>query len=393
MMGIPLQAKNSQKRKQPTDRTIYLVWAAAAGRCTLCNTSVMENEGLGEPVPIGELAHNVGATQNSPRGAVDVGGDERADAENLILVCRNCHKPIDEGGAIGRYTVEQLRQLKHEHEERIRELTKIGADRKATLLRVVGTIRGVSPELTRDTVLTAATAAGLYPQRLPGAYWHVAEADLRHHAGETDTDYFKRVTPAIDEVLERVHAGVRSDQITRVAVFGIARIPLLVHLGARLDDKVPTSIFQRHRVDTGNAWRWPEGNHPIPAFSVSVLREGTKPDHVALMMNISGTIGLEELHSDVDDTYTVYGLNSSVSGPSAISNAEALVSLERELRSFLAHVEASHGKPQALSVFLAIPVSAAVTLGRVLMPNVSPALRIYDRDEQGQFFYAFEVKR
>ena len=194
-------------------------------------------------------------------------------------------------------------------------------------------------------------------------------------------------------MVDRVHAGVRSDQISRVAVFGFARIPLLVHLGARLDDKLPANIFQRHRVDAGNAWRWPEGDHPIPIFSVSVLREGTQPDHVALVVNISGTIGLEELHPDVDDTYTVYGLSSSVTGPSAISSPEALVSLERELRSFLAQIEASHGKPEALSVFLAIPVSAAVTLGRVLMPNVSPALRIYDRNEQQQFFYALEVKR
>ena len=187
-MSDGLLTKGPQKRKQPADRAVYRVWGAAAGRCTLCNESVLENEQLGEPIPIGELAHNIGATQSSPRGAVDVGGDERAAAENLILVCRNCHKPIDDGGAIGRYTVEQLRQRKREHEERIRELTKIGADRKATVLRVVGAIRGVPSELTRDTVLAAATAAGLYPQRLPGAYWHVTEADLRHNAGETDTD-------------------------------------------------------------------------------------------------------------------------------------------------------------------------------------------------------------
>jgi hypothetical protein len=52
-----------------------MVWAAAAGRCTLCKRYILENEDLGEIVPIGTLAHLVGwgvripheEQQNSPR--------------------------------------------------------------------------------------------------------------------------------------------------------------------------------------------------------------------------------------------------------------------------------------------------------------------------------------
>lgn len=51
--------------------------------------------------------------------------------------------------------------------------------------------------------------------------------------------------------------GVRLNSTSRIAVFGFARIPLLVHLGARLNDKVNALIFQRQRGDATNAWRWP----------------------------------------------------------------------------------------------------------------------------------------
>ena len=382
------------KRKEPTDRTKYVVWGAAGGRCTLCNSSVLENENLGEPVPIGELAHNVGATGSagSPRGERKLSRDDRAEPENLLLLCRNCHKPVDDGGAIGRYTVEQLRKKKREHEQRVYELTEIGADRKATVLRVVGSIRGVTPELARDTVLTAATATGLFPQRLAGAHWNLVEADLRHHVGENDGAYFQRVTPEIDELAQRVHAGVRSDEITRLAVFAIARIPLLVYLGAQLDDKVPTIIFQRHRVDEGNAWVWPGEDGKVPDFDVELLQEGTDVRNVAVTLNLSGAIGRAELPAFIDKTFTIYSLSSSELGPSAISSLAALRAFESVLRSLLARIE-GRTKPVALSVFAAIPVAAAVTLGRVLMPNVSPALHLYDRDKDGKFFFALEIKR
>src|SRR5262245_15019046 len=92
--------------------------------------------------------------------------DERSQADNLLLVCRNCHKPADASGVVGRYTVDELRRFKRDHETRIRELTSIGADRTAVLIRLVGDVRGVSPELSRDTVLAATTAAHYFPQLL-----------------------------------------------------------------------------------------------------------------------------------------------------------------------------------------------------------------------------------
>lgn len=385
----------TDKRPHISPSIQVAVWAAAAGRCTFCNRLVTENEDLGEAVSIGELAHNVGWGDQSPRGDADLTHDERSQADNLLLLCRNCHKPADASGVVGRYSVDELRRFKRDHETRIRELTSIGADRTAALIRVVGNVRGINPELSRDTVLAATTAAHYFPQLLPWSHWGGDEVDLRGLTMDTSDD-FQHAAKQIDALAERINAGIQENAITRLAVFAFARIPLLVHLGARLDDKIDTLIFQRQRLDGANAWRWIDTPPTPPAFGFRQMQPGDDTQRVALLLNLSGTIHPDALPADVRQSHTLYSLEPSYStliGPSLISSEAALHNYEAAVRAFLAHVERTHHGAAHIAIFAAIPVAAAVTLGRTLMPNISPALAVYDRDSQGVFFHAMEVKR
>lgn len=383
-----------EKRKDPSERTKNIVWGAAAGRCTLCNRVVVDNEELGEPVPVGELAHNVGATTTSPRGESALSRDERAEAENLLLVCRNCHKPVDDGGQSGRWTEDELRQKKRIHEERVRMLTNIGADQSAYLIRLVGPIRGAVPELSAATVLAAATASGIYPQRLPEAHFADVDLDLRGQPEPSSPAQFEQQAQQVRDLAARIHDGVRREAISRVAVFVLARIPLLVQLGASLDDKLDTLVFQRHRIDGDNPWVWPD-DETTTSFTTNTLQQGVDPARVALMLSLSGSIARTDLPVEIDETFTVFEIEpSSVSqGPNLIASPGDLAVLEGQLRDFLAFVEADHGKIDKIAVFSAIGNASAVTLGRVLMPKVSPTLMMYERDDDRRFYRALEVQR
>lgn len=394
--NVSNMAGAKSQRKEPIEGTKIAVWAAAAGRCTFCNRYVLENEDLGELVPIGELAHNVGVGEKSPRGVSTLDEEQRREADNLVLLCRNCHKPVDDKGVVGRYTVEEMARLKREHEKRIRFLTEIDADRQATIVRVVGRIRDFNPELTYDTVLGATTAAGLLPTLLPGAHRAEYERDLRQAPHPGSTTYFSRCAEDIDDLVSRIEDGIRHDEVKRLAVFGFARIPLLIHLGAKLDDKVPTIVFQRQRVDDINAWRWPVDPPEPPLFESHVVRPGSDMQRVALLINLSGVIRPEELPELIDDTYSVYSITPATPaapGPLLFSSPAALTNFDASIRQFLVQIEAKHGKIPRISLFPAVPLSAAITLGRVLMPHVSPAWTIFDRDDMSQFFEALEVRR
>lgn len=382
-------------RPEPTESTRRLVWAAAAGRCTFCNRLVTENEDLGVEVPIGELAHNVGWGEGSPRGDSDLDEEERRSASNLLLLCRNCHKPADDGGVIGHFTVEQLTRLKREHEQRIRFLTDVGGDRTASVIRVVGTIRGSQPELTYDTVLGATVAAGYFPTFLPNAYKAEYEADLRSIAQPGSRAYFDACTGQLQALFERVNEGIRRDEVRRLAVFGFARIPVLVFLGSRLDDKIPTLVFQRQRSDGDDAWRWPSEAGEAVTFRVEVAKSGSKESGVSLVLNLSGTVQTGDLPPAVQQSDTVYVLEPSAPaspGVSVVSSAATLANFEDAMRSFLAGLEESNGDVGHISIFPAVPVSAAVSIGRVLMPGVTPAVKVFDRDDRGVFFEALEIR-
>lgn len=388
------ETMTSKRRPHLPLRTEIAVWAAAAGRCTFCNRLVTEHEETGIVVPIGELAHNVGWSENSPRGDAPKSRAERALADNLLLLCRNCHKPVDDEGVIGCYSVDVLQRFKQEHEARIRFLTEIGADRKALVIRLVGPVRGVSPELTYDTVLAATTSAGVFPATLPNAYRNAVEIDLREYDEGTPEAYARCVT-RIQNYIARVNEGIKRDEITRLAVFAFARIPLLVYVGAHLDDKVPMLIFQRQRVNDENAWRWPPDPPEPPRFTYEKRQDG-EVNRVALVVNISGTIHLNDLPSDIRKTHTIYvvaPMPPAVSEPSIISSPQARTNFEQTMRSFLASIEKHHGNIPEIAVFPAVPMSCAITLGQVLMPHVSPTLVVFDRNEHNIFFRALEVHR
>lgn len=246
-------------------------------------------------------------------------------------------------------------------------------------------------------MLAATTAAGLYPKILPGNNWDSdVDLDLRNR-GELNTGAeFERVVPEITAFADRIHDGVRRDAVVRLAVFAFARIPLLIAFGARLDDKVPTLVFQRHRTDRANAWTWPVEQRPALTFSITRVHANRSARSVALVVNLSGTIPLEDVPEGVLTDRHVYAITvdpPAESGPSLISSAADLASFEGVMRKFLAGVEADHGRVDSIDLFPATGVSAAVTIGRVLMPHVSPAWNIYDRDHNGSFFHALRVQR
>ncbi len=174
----------------------------------------------------------------------------------------------------------------------------------------------------------------------------------------------------------------------------ITRIPVLTLLGARLDDKLDVQVFQRHRRDGDNAWTWPSDTLQID-FETVILKDGQKAGPVALVLSLSGTeIQVTRTSAALCRTppCTRFDQFRSKGCRGVISSPQDLARFEDELRHFLALVEREHGKIANLDVFPSIGVAAAVTLGRVLMPDVTPSLTLWDHDaDMRTFFRALEV--
>lgn len=99
-----------------SDHDRKVLWGRAANRCAICRKELVRDEtGTDREAIVGEECHIISAAPTGPRaadGSVDV-VDFDAYA-NLILLCRNDHRHVDEQP--GRFTTESLRELKQDHE-------------------------------------------------------------------------------------------------------------------------------------------------------------------------------------------------------------------------------------------------------------------------------------
>lgn len=106
----------------PSARTTNQLWGNAASMCSLCKIVLSV-----EPTPtdrhavIGDVAHIVASSPDGPRGR---GGprDDIDGYDNLILLCKNDHKIVDDQPDA--YTVERLRAQRRAHEDWVRALRR-----------------------------------------------------------------------------------------------------------------------------------------------------------------------------------------------------------------------------------------------------------------------------
>lgn len=96
-----------------TERTSKIIWGQCAARCCLCRKEVLHEESGRVASLVGEVAHIIGESKKASRGDCELPADERNDPENLLLLCREHHKIVDDDPDT--YPVERLHQIKADH--------------------------------------------------------------------------------------------------------------------------------------------------------------------------------------------------------------------------------------------------------------------------------------
>src|SRR5882762_8370631 len=105
-----------------------LRFAQAGGLCAFphCGRSLVEPGSLTDgPVLVGEIAHIVAESRQGPRGREQLADSDRNKHTNLILFCPDHHKIIDSRPET--YSVAVLRQIKLDHESRVRRAMSVPA--------------------------------------------------------------------------------------------------------------------------------------------------------------------------------------------------------------------------------------------------------------------------
>jgi hypothetical protein len=229
-----------------------VIWARAAGRCSFpgCNELLIGDYIAGnEDANFGFVAHIVAETPGGPRGD-PVRSPALEDApSNLMLMCSRHHKLIDVDEKEN-YPEQRLLDIKAAHEDRIRTVTGIAADRASHVLRYGAKIGEYDSAISFQRVRVA-----MLPDRYPAEGRSIG-IEIRGNAASDGEEAFWNIEPAN---LQRqfdtlVRPRIAEGEIRHVSVFALGPIPLLVLLGRLLGDITPGDVFQLHREPAG--WNW-----------------------------------------------------------------------------------------------------------------------------------------
>lgn len=361
-----------------------LLFVRAGGRCEFdgCNEYLLHHHLTLTEGNFAQIAHIVAFKSDGPRGESGPRPVDINNVSNLMLLCPKCHKLIDDNPTL--YTKITLEEYKTRHEGRIYHVTGLGPDLKTTIVQLKANIGGQAVAIPASQITEA--VAPRYPTDLRGFI-----IDLTNIHGD-DRAYLQTAAQNIKREVELLFApGMDVEKTRHISLFALAPMPLLVYLGRQLGNKIPLELYQRHR-DTEN-WTWKVDSRPV-SYETRLLRSGSDRSKVAVMLSISGMIGIDNLPEEINESYYVYELTLSGATPTpAFLRAREDVSRFKEAyQAFLREIMRDHGILPAIHMFPAMPTPLAVLCGRELLSKVDPTLLVYDYDKaKGGFSFAMEV--
>lgn len=375
------EARNTEiKRAEIQASTRERVWGRSAARCVLCADPLLNQDHFWHEVPTGEIAHAVGATsgRNSPRGDSALSSKERAQENNLLLLCHSCHRVIDSRQLRDKYSIEYLLTKKAEHEKRVREVTNFPTLRPATVLRLFGRVRGILSPPTFEQVSDALLSQGLTGFHVNS---HTGMIDGSIDFDEHHDWSWQAAKTIIEESVDRAYQEVESQSVSVLAVFPLAPIPMLIYLGSCLDDNLEVRLFQRRRSDSSSAWAWPTDFNSATRFSI--MHEDNKTtdeDDICVIISLSGTINRARLPVALMGMPLISVVPEGAEpGPDIIDSQITLEAFSAAWRGALASIEWRWPNAKRLHIIAATPATAAVSLGRYRMRSVHPTFVLYQR--------------
>tara|TARA_R110002072_G_scaffold5527_1_gene35279 strand:+ start:3049 stop:4203 length:1155 start_codon:yes stop_codon:yes gene_type:complete len=362
------------------------LWARAAGRCQFDghNEILYRSPVTQERVNQAQKAHIWSFSPDGPRGQGPHAVDQSKinDADNLLLMCAGCHKLIDNEDDGGRYTTRLLLSWKKEHEERVERVTSIAADRQS---HVVCFGADIGDEITNIDV-SSCVEAMFQQRRYPASNHPITIALPAERKDEGGEYWITQERHLVDRFARLVSAIVEREESPRFSIFGVAPQPLLILLGSLFTDKSFADVYQLHRQPLG--WSWTQERNK---FDVSLSRPESVTGQPVLVISISASITHDRISRVLSEDVSIWEIEISNPFNDALQSREQLERFSEVARQALAEISKNHGS-KALSIFPAMPVACAVTLGLVRQPKADSPWIIFDQNNKNcGFFEALRI--
>lgn len=359
------------------------LWVNAGGRCEYlgCNTPLWRDELTLSEMNAAYIAHIVADQPDGPRGDAVLSPKLAKELTNLMLLCDVHHRKIDVE-EVAKHPVDVLQRMKDGHERRIELLTGLDASKKSEVILYGANIGEHHPYVSFQRA-----AEALPPHRYPATARGIALGMTNASFEDCEGDFWRIEA----ENLRRLFAQQLAPRLTdgsapHLSIFAVAPQPLLILLGHLLSDIHAAEVYQLHREPS--TWIWQEA--PAEAFKVTAPKRGE--GEPVLIISLSADVAAERVTAVMGQDAPIWEIRVDSPHNDMMRSKEQLQKFRETIRPLLSQIKKQHGDSTTLHVFPAMPVSAAIELGRALMPKADLRLRVYDQNKKlGGFKHALDV--
>nr|WP_315174951.1 SAVED domain-containing protein [uncultured Flavobacterium sp.] len=361
-----------------TDKNKYLLWVKSGGRCQYrgCNCSLTQDILTKRNFNQAYIAHIVADVPGGPRGDAVRSPLLKDDITNLMLLCDTHHRLIDRADVAG-HPEKLLLEMKKEHENRIETVTAIDQDRQSHILTYKANVGVFTPELSYQTV-----SQYLQPDYFP-AMADTIDLSLSNsiQRDKDDTFWTTEVANLEAQFDRKLFQNYAKGEIKHLSVFAFAPIPLLVKLGALINDIYTCQINQK--VRNPDTWKLDDDTTEV---KYTVVEPVNNHKTVALNISLSASITNDRITEVLGDECDIYIITIDNPFNDYLKSKRHLVDFSIAIRQLLNKIKMQYGEKTPLHIFPAMPIAKAVELGRVWMPKADMPLFLYDQNTANNGF-------
>lgn len=360
------------------------LWVSSGGRCEYegCNTYLLRDSLTQRGLNKSYISHIIAASPNGPRGSEELSEKLEIDGSNLMLLCDECHNRIDEA-AVEEHTVECLRKMKREHEQRIELVTSLVPEKRSHVL-----FYGANIGVHESPLHFAHAVQAMLPQNFPSTNRAIELSLKQRTYQDSEEVYWSIECESLSRQFASQVSELRSsDPISHYSIFALAPQPLLIKLGVLLGESFPARVYQLHRDPA--SWTWKEDSE---VESCKLVEPEHQSQTVALKLELSATIQDDRIIEVLGDDTSIWSIRIATPYNNFLKSEKQLDQFKEVMRKTFDRIKAIHGENTTLNVFPAMPVATAVEMGRVWMPKADLPMVIFDQNNKKNGFHkAIEI--
>lgn len=367
------------------EKTRCLLWAKAAGRCQFDahNKILWRDKYTKREMNFAEVAHIIGVGEKGPRNRKGLSKEYLNSIDNLMLLCPDHHKLVDNNPED--YPQAVLRKMKKDHERRMQVLTEIVVDKTSNMILYGVNIGEHGSLINKRDASVAMVREGWYPTDAYPIELGLSKSDVKDH----EEDFWENERQNLRRKFERkVVPIIEEGERNHFSIFALAPQPLLIEFGNLFSDIYPAEVYQLHREPPN--WEWQTGPD---GFDYIVQEPKSRHRNVALNLSLSATISDERIIKALgSEEASIWRITIDNPNNDFLKSREQLEKFRIQFRTLLDKIKAKHGEEGVTHIFPAVPVSVAVEIGRIRQPKADLPFVIYDQNrDRGGFAEAIRI--